>query len=140
MNPNISEATKDLVGKTYELGKIDCIQMVYKYLSTMMELPIEFKGLTLENYKDFFETDPDAAREAMVEFMSSILDEVKLLEMLPGDIVVLTYCYCPVFLGIVLANGRVLICSSEGVVSAPLGHYKIERIFRCPARSHSSQQ
>lgn len=132
MKLSLAEATKDLVNKTYELGKIDCIHMVYNYLNTMIKMPTEYNGLTLENYKDFFKLDPDAAREAMVEFLSNILDEIKIIEMLPGDIVVLTYCFSPIFLGIVLANGMVLICSSEGIVSAPLGHYKIERIFRCP--------
>ena len=129
----IADLTKNYIDKKYELGKVDCFRLIYDYLEDKIELPKEFNGLTLETYGGLFKENPEKAGLLMVAFLETYLNEIALSEITSGDIVVLNYNCGRIFLGIVVANAKVLLVTIEkGVTVLPLKYYQIKRAFRCP--------
>ena len=129
----IAELIENFIGKKYEIGKTDCFHVVYDYLASKMEIPKEFKGQTLDSYKNLYNKSPEKAINLMIDFLKSYLQEIEFIIASQGDIVLLNYNYQQTFLGIIVGNANVLLITiSDGVQIIPLRHYKILRVFRCP--------
>lgn len=64
--------TQEIVGQQYELGSRDCFRIVYDYLSRFINLPREWHGLTLEDYFQVFQQDPEEAKELIRQFWMNI--------------------------------------------------------------------
>lgn len=120
------------LGQEYSLGSVDCFSIVYNYLTEIIELPISFEGLTLETYKDLYIINRELAINTMLRFFETYLTEIKLLDMRPGDIVILKYNQYPLFTGILVGSGEVFIVTQQKTLITPLHKYIIVRIFRCP--------
>jgi len=132
VNNIITERVERMRGKKFNIGEFDCANMVIQFLSDFVEVPTEFEDVTIDTYRLLYKNNPNRALKVMVRWLESFLTEIDYKNILPGDIVVLSYNFLPIFLGIVLGNGRVAVVDQRnGIVSTFLGLYKMERIFRC---------
>lgn len=136
-----AEVASQFVGKPYKLGKAkvgyDCFSLVYNYLRKRgIDLPTTFKDFTLTNYSAVFINNPDHAKEVMVEFMSTVLEETT--NPVGGDILLLCLRGQPsaYFLAIDAGNGQALISTEEqGVTVISLEFYTIKRSWKCQQQS-----
>jgi len=139
MNKTVAEYAHEMRDMKVEVGKFDCARMVVKFLDHVIKVPRVCEGFTINTYYILYMKDPEKARGLMVRWLESFLVEIDYTEMKPGDIAVLSYNFSPIFLGIIAGNGKVLVVDRHGVVSAFIGFYKIERMFRCQQLFHTLQ-
>ena len=107
---SLLEISKNLVGRSYELGRSDCFTLVIDYLRLRgVNIPndVEFKGLTFKNYKDAYLENTDVI-DCAVEFLLQYCKEIKLHECLAGDILLLQNESGTKYLGIDGGNGNVI--------------------------------
>lgn len=140
MSMNVCDYARDMLNTQFEIGKFDCVQMVAKFLRNFIDVPGKFEGYTLNTYRMLYMRHRDKALALAVRWLESFLDEIDYHDMQAGDIAVLSYNFSPIFFGILIGNGKVLIVDENGLQSAFIGFYKIERIFRCRELSHMSPQ
>jgi len=139
---NLSKITAELVGAPYRLGGLeqaagfDCFSLIYQYLIMRgVDLPKQYKGLTLETYKDLYETDPEQATRVMIEFVEEHMEEIPRHRMFAGDVALARVTgedRGHAFLVIDGGNGNIICATEElGVSITSVKYYKIERVFRC---------
>jgi hypothetical protein len=128
---NLLKFSQHRVGQRYTSGQIDCFHLVYDFLTESgAVLPSTFRGISLDDYFDFFKKDPLRAQMTMIDFFEEYLDEIETKSRVTGDILILSYEQA-IFVGIDAGNGKVLTVAVElGVNVSPLTPYKIERAFR----------
>lgn len=132
MSVNVCDYARDMQGTEFQIGKFDCFQMVLKFLDRFTTMPRKFEGFTTNTYYLLYKKSPIRAIELMIRYFETFLDEIDWHDMHTGDIAVLSYNFSPYFAGIIMGNGKVLVVDqNHGMVSAFLGFYKIERMFRC---------
>ena len=127
----IADYIKDIIGKPYKLGRMDCLQLVYGYLEQYMDMPKDFQDITLNNYQDLYNADHKAAFDLLIKFLESILIEVGINEVKTGDIAIVNYKFRGPFPVIVAGNGKAVFVTEEKVMSSYLSNLTIERVFRC---------
>lgn len=116
VNPkaSLNLMTKNLIGRSYELGKTDCFSIIYEYLrNCKITMPVEFRGISLKNYSILYEQDKGKAKKIMIDFINSILSEISFHSASAGDLLLLQYKNEPAFLSICLGHGKVLAVSPE---------------------------
>jgi hypothetical protein len=90
VNLHLAELTMKLAGRPYalnEAGGLDCFSSVAAYLSMRgVEIPEEFEGYSVLDYKDLFLSDPDTAKGLMVELIANLLDEINPHFAMAGDV------------------------------------------------------
>jgi len=129
----LAEITSQIVGKTYQLGKVDCFSIIIIYLKMIgCKIPKSFKGETLSTYKDLYINEPEKAKALMIEFMQSLLEEIPVHKTFAGDILLLQLNNDLPFFGINGGNGKFIsACEIQGVQVLPLQYYKILKVFKC---------
>lgn len=130
---HLAELTKNLTGRPYALNDprgLDCFSSVREYLIMRgVEIPDEFDGHSVQDYKALFISDPDTAKKLMVKLVESLLDEIRPAFTLAGDILLAKHI--DTFLAINGGNGFMLGATIEvGMVPLPMRAYKILRAFR----------
>jgi hypothetical protein len=127
-SPKLSQFTASVVGNKYELGKVDCFKLIIDYLREQeVPLPIEFKGLTLDSYKDYYQKDPLAAKETMLELMNELLSPIDPNKAIPGDIVLIKLRGQSSTLALAIEGGNsvcITAAEKQGVVALPLKYYR----------------
>lgn len=131
---NFVTITQRIVGRGYELGKCDCLAVVLEYLVDQnVIVPIEFAGITKEDYPEFFRSNPEAAKRLMVNFIDSFLIGINPVSAFVGDILLLEIPGYTKFLAICAGNGQGISATEKyGVGVFNLKHYKIVRAWKCP--------
>jgi hypothetical protein len=136
--------TKKIVGLPYCAGGMDpsiglgCFTIVYDWLKSHMPgLPDNYKGYTLKNRRERYDSDPDAANQMMLQFFDEYLDPIDPAFAFVGDIL-----WSSIVAGgkehfaasIHAGNGFMLGATpARGVVLVPLRAYKTHRAWRIPA-------
>ena len=131
----LAQLTADLVGREYKLGKMDCFRVVYEYLKMRGgdRIPSVYKGYTLDTYIDLYKEDVDKAKDLMIEFISTFLEEISPKKSIGGDILLARFRVKPPFLGVDAGNGRLLVAIPNiGVTVVLKEYYTLLRGFRCP--------
>ncbi len=130
---SFAEITLQLLNKDYNLGKNDCFMVVYGYLKFRNpKLPISHKGLSIDNYAQAYEEDPEKTKSIMFEAVSQYLKEIKPNFSVAGDILWMKYKSEPAFFAIDAGNGKAIASAPKfGVVHIPKQKYSILRAFRC---------
>jgi len=139
---NLFAITKELINAPYKLGGqsitegLDCFSLVYRYLIMRgYALPIEYKGLTLETYKDLYDKDRDRATQIMIEFVEEHMEEIPRSMMFAGDVALARVTgedRGHAFLVIDGGNGNIICATEEyGVTISSVKYYTVERVFRC---------
>jgi hypothetical protein len=133
INLSFAEITLRLLNKDYSLGKNDCFMVVYGYLKFRdPDLPVSHKGLTIDNYAQAYEEDPEKTKSIMFEAVSQYLEEIKPNFSVAGDILWMQYKFEPAFFAIDAGNGKAMASAPNvGVVQVPKEKYHILRAFRC---------
>jgi hypothetical protein len=127
------EITQRLIGLKYELGKVDCFRLIITYMELIgKKLPSEYKGYTLETYKDLYLRNSKEAKELMVELMNDLLEPINIHHILPGDICLLKLRSSKPFLGIETGNANLIVAAeTKGVTVVPRKYYTILGAWRC---------
>ena len=90
MKLRLAELTMKLAGRPYALNEavgLDCFSSICTYLAMRgVEIPEEFEGYSVTDYKDLFLSDPEMAKELMVKLVESLLDEIDPHFSMAGDV------------------------------------------------------
>lgn len=133
---SISDFTQQCIDKQYCLGDVDCFALILDYLELSgVEIPDEFYGWTRNNYAEFYKQDPEHAKQIMINFINSILSQVKPVFAKPGDITLFKLKGSnTVFLAIETANAQIIAVSEErGTSVTPRRYYEALRSWSiCP--------
>lgn len=126
----LADITKDLIGKKWELGKMDCLKLIYDFLDKCgVEPPKNYSGLNLDTYKDFYLRNKEYALKLMIAYFDSFLKPIDINNARSGDIVILQYQYSHKFTGIISGNGKVIISTLDNVKLVSLGPYNILKAY-----------
>ena len=124
--------TSARVGKQdYELGQVDCFRLVMDYAKSFndKELPVEFDGMTLETYGDWYSQDETRTVEIAIKYLDTYLHEVTPAKSIAGDVLVLRYGSC-IFFGIDGGNGKIItVFIEKGIRVISKRHFKIIKAF-----------
>ena len=131
----LAKISAGYVGQEYDLGQMDCFLLVYKYLQERgFCKQVKFKGWTLENYANRFVSDPEKAKEIMIEYVGIQLPSIHINRSVPGDILLLQLkkSNTAPFLAIDGGNAN-FICATEdqGVTVLPMNFYTTLRAWTC---------
>lgn len=75
------------IGKSYELGKTDCLSVVLDLCGLLGVLvPDEFEGVPKAGYAEFYRKNPDGAMEVFARWIATVADEVHPSKMFTRDI------------------------------------------------------
>ena len=164
MNLHLAELTMKLAGRPYALNEavgLDCFSSICTYLAMRgVEIPEEFEGYSVTDYKDLFLSDPEMAKELMVKLVESLLDEIDPHFSMAGDVLLAkpkeaesskdqadvvgplsalrstlralsSPLYASLFLAIHGGNGSMLGATIErGLVPLPIRAFDVLRAFR----------
>ncbi len=124
--------TQEIVGQQYELGSRDCFRIVYDYLSRFINLPREWHGLTLEDYFQVFQQDPEEAKELIRQFLDEYLQSISSSKCFAGDILLLQHPEYSPFPAIHAGNRHFIGADpNRGIMVFPLVSFEIKRAWRC---------
>lgn len=128
---SLHELTTDFVGKQYILGQMDCFILIYQYLKKLnISLPNSFNGQTINSYPELYKKNKLEAKIVMIDFISSLLEEIKPQFSKAGDILLLKYRGNE-FLGINLGNGMIMTAVPEfGVTISSRSLYQSLKAWR----------
>ena len=153
MKLRLAELTMKLAGRPYALNEavgLDCFSSICTYLAMRgVEIPEEFEGYSVTDYKDLFLSDPEMAKELMVKLVESLLDEIDPHFSMAGDVLLakpkevesskdqadvvgpLSALRSMLFLAIHGGNGSMLGATIErGLVPLPIRAFDVLRAFR----------
>lgn len=138
----LAELTREYIARPYALGDrtgLDCFSLIYDYMIRVgNDLPMEWRGLTLDNYAELFKQDPAEAKRVMVEFVDEHCREIKPGMAFAGDLLLLQLRDSDALPFLAIHGGQSMaIASAEdfGVRPWNLGHYIIRRAWRCLPQS-----
>jgi len=137
---NLAKLTAKIVGKKYELGKVDCFKFVIDYLNDAgADMPHAFEDVTMDTYAELFLKDPSKAKRIMLRYMQKHTEEIDVVKSFAGDILLVRIRKEKAFptLAINGGNGIILIANEkQGILSAHKKHFKVLGAFRCHKQSH----
>jgi cell wall-associated NlpC family hydrolase len=133
--PRIME---QFIGKPYAVNGrggdgYDCIGLVRAYLLELgCAFPDGYKGITLDNYTDFYLADRAAANDLLLEFFDLLGEPVVSDHPLAGDLCVVRHEDGNLYPGIYAGNRNMMVVASDelGVCILPLGKREIVKIRR----------
>jgi len=129
---NLATWTSARVGKQqYELGQIDCFRLVMDYARSFnnKELPVEFSGMTLETYGDWYLQDENRTVEIAIKYLDTYLHEIPESKTIAGDVLVLRYDGST-FFGIDGGNGKIItVFVKKGIRVIRKRHFEIVKAF-----------
>jgi hypothetical protein len=124
--------TQEIVGREYQLGSRDCFRTVYDYIRRYVDLPEQWRGLTLGDYIRVYEEDPDRAKELIELFLDEHLQSLPPARVFAGDILLLAHPEHPPFPAIHAGNRHFIGAEpSRGVAVLPLARFTIQGAWRC---------
>lgn len=136
----LAEITRAYVDRPYALGRacsegLDCFSFVYDYMARLgMDLPAEWRGLTLQSYADLYQSDPEEAKRIMVEFIGEHAQEIAPVQAFAGDILLLQLTGTSTLPFLAVHGGQTVCLAASpefGVRPWDLHNYTIERAWRC---------
>ena len=139
----MAEITAKLVGKKFkhnssdpEVG-LDCFTNVMEFLKMKgkeVNKGEKFKGFDIFNYEAIYGEDPHGTMELAVEYLSTILEEVKIGFEVAGDILAIRFRLtpsAPLGLAIDAGNGFLIIAVQDlDIKLVPKKHYRIIKAYR----------
>lgn len=107
---NFAHATSTVIGKSYELGKMDCFSMVRKLMENYgfsIAENEEFRGLTLNNYAEKYKQNHSVVYD-VVDYLAQTFDEVPVNRTIAGDVLLVKNKHGEPLLCIDAGNGLVM--------------------------------
>ena len=87
---NLSSFTSQVVGQGYDLGTIDCLQLLRSVVQSQGgTFPEKFEGITLETYADYWNNERERAKRTLFRLLSTLGKEILPGFAFAGDILVL---------------------------------------------------
>jgi len=136
---NFSVWSNSVIGKPFELGKVDCFRLVFDYLQECgLRLPEEYKGLAMPDYAHAYLQNREGLIQKAIAYMSEYLKELEIHQAFTGDILVVKLRWfeaLPISFGIDGGNGIIIsVTEKMGVIPIEKKLYNIMRVFRCQSR------
>lgn len=129
----LSTFSKQIISKPYSLGGCDCFSIVRDYLRAKgATLPAEYAGYDIvSGYAELWESEPDRAKDLMMQFFAEHTDPIPVHSMKAGDILHVRTGDSH-FCGIHGGHGHVIGASPErGVTLFKIADYEIVGVYRC---------
>jgi len=129
---NLATWTSERVGKRqYDLGQVDCFRLVLDYSRCFnnIELPVDYRGMTLDTYGDWYLQDNIRTVKIAIEYLSTYLYEIEVSRTVAGDILVLRYG-TSTFFGIDGGNGKIItVFIKTGIRVIRKQHFEVIKAF-----------
>lgn len=111
----------------------DCMGLIHAYLTEMgtENLVDEFRGITLDNYTNFYLTDREAANQVLLDLFDVLGCPVDISASLAGDIMIVRGAVDSLFPAIYAGNGNIMSAFADrGVRVVPLEQRQIIKVRR----------
>lgn len=112
---------------------LDCMGLIHAYLTEMgtENLVDEFRGITLDNYTNFYLTDREAANQVLLDLFDVLGSPVDISAALAGDIMIVKDETGTLYPAIFAGNGNIMSAfAALGVRVVPLEKRQIIKARR----------